>query len=67
MFGVQSQEEVEKICRAEGSPTPQWVGPNNNTFFQTWTDEAVQRHPVTGETVWFNHAQGLYTTFTFTY
>ena len=35
----------------------QWIGPNNDTFFQEWTDDAYQLHPVTKEEVWFNHAQ----------
>jgi len=34
-----------------------WVGPDKDTFYQEWKDEACQLHPVTKEKVWFNHAQ----------
>jgi hypothetical protein len=34
-----------------------WIGDNQDTFFQQWTDDATQLHPVTKEKVWFNHAQ----------
>jgi alpha-ketoglutarate-dependent taurine dioxygenase len=54
MFGTTSREKVEAICR-------------DNEFEPTWrpggrlrlvnTQPATRVHPVTGETVWFNHSQ----------
>ena len=29
----------------------QWVGPDEDTFFQEWEDDATQLHPVTKEKV----------------
>jgi alpha-ketoglutarate-dependent taurine dioxygenase len=57
MFGTSDQQEVETICQEEDAPEVQWIGPNKDTFFQEWKDDACQLHPVTKEKVWFNHAQ----------
>jgi alpha-ketoglutarate-dependent taurine dioxygenase len=57
LFETCDMKEVEKICRKEEAPQPQWTGPKKDTFVQQWIDEPFQRHPVTGEFVWFNHSQ----------
>jgi alpha-ketoglutarate-dependent taurine dioxygenase len=57
LFGTSSKSEVESICREEGSPEVQWVGPNRDTFLQEWVDKPSQLHPITNEPVWFNHTQ----------
>lgn len=57
MFGTSDQHEVETICQEEGASEVHWVGPDKDTFYQEWKDEACQLHPVTKEKVWFNHAQ----------
>jgi hypothetical protein len=57
LYGTSEQKVVESICQEEGAPHPQWVGPNKDIFFQEWIDEPFQKHPVTGEDVWFNHSQ----------
>jgi len=57
MFGTSDKSKVEELCREEGAPQPQWIGQNNDTFYQEWKDEPFVRHPVTKETVWFNHLQ----------
>jgi hypothetical protein len=57
LFGCNTKEGVEKICQEEDAPPIKWIGPNQDTFLQEWIDEPFQLHPVTGETVWFNHSQ----------
>lgn len=57
MFGTTDKKEVENISREEDAAAVQWIGKDNDTFFQSWQDDATQLHPVTGERVWFNHAQ----------
>ena len=57
MFGTSDMQEVEAISKEEDGAPVQWIGPKNDTFFQSWQDDAVQLHPVTKEKVWFNHAQ----------
>ena len=57
MFGTSDKTEVESIAQKEGEAPVQWIGPNKDTFFQSWKDDATQLHPVTKEKVWFNHAQ----------
>mmetsp|Transcript_17204 Transcript_17204/g.32291 ORF Transcript_17204/g.32291 Transcript_17204/m.32291 type:complete len:466 (-) Transcript_17204:151-1548(-) len=57
MFGTSDRQEVESICKEEDAPEVQWVGPNKDTFFQEWEDDACQHHPITKEKAWFNHAQ----------
>jgi hypothetical protein len=56
LFGTSDPKEVEAICRKEGAPEVQWVGPNKDTFLQEWIDEPFQRHPITNEEAWFNHS-----------
>jgi hypothetical protein len=56
LFGTSDPKEVEAICRKEGAPEVQWIGPNKDTFLQEWIDEPFQRHPITNEEVWFNHS-----------
>lgn len=53
LFGTDSKEEVEKICKSEGIPF-EWHG---DTFVSTTQSPAFQLHPVTKEHVWFNHTQ----------
>ena len=57
MFGTSDKRKVEELCREEGAPQPHWIGHNKDTFYQEWQDEPFVRHPVTNETVWFNHLQ----------
>ena len=57
MFATSDKQEVEAISKEEDGAPVQWIGPTNDTFFQSWQDDAVQLHPVTKEKVWFNHAQ----------
>jgi hypothetical protein len=57
IFGTSDPKEVEAICRQEDAAPAQWIGPNKDIFLQEWIDEPFQKHPVTGETVWFNHSQ----------
>ncbi|KAL7525073.1 hypothetical protein ACHAXR_000847, partial [Thalassiosira sp. AJA248-18] len=57
MFGTPHKNEVEAICQEEDAPEVQWIGPNEDNFFQEWNDDSCQLHPVTKEKVWFNHAQ----------
>jgi alpha-ketoglutarate-dependent taurine dioxygenase len=56
LFGTSSKEEVERICRLEGTPV-EWSGPGGDTFVSVTHSPAFQVHPVTGEPVWFNHSQ----------
>eukprot|EP00980_Cylindrotheca_fusiformis_P003742 scaffold831_cov109-Cylindrotheca_fusiformis.AAC.4 len=57
LFGTSDPREVDSICLAEDAPKPRWVGPNKDVFLQEWVDEPFQKHPETGEDVWFNHSQ----------
>jgi hypothetical protein len=57
LFGTSDQKEVERIVKDEGAAPVRWVGENKNCFLQEWIDEPFQYHCVTGEPVWFNHAQ----------
>lgn len=57
LFATSDEKEVDAICQEEGAPRPQWVGRNKDAFLQEWIDEPFQKHPVTGENVWFNHSQ----------
>ncbi len=53
VFQTTDREEVAGYCRASGTDF-QWIGAQG--LRTTSTRQAVSRHPVTGETVWFNHA-----------
>lgn len=51
-FNTDDRAEVERYCARNGIE-PQWTGENGlRTLARR---QAVHRHPVTGETVWFNH------------
>ncbi|MFF5437544.1 TauD/TfdA family dioxygenase [Streptomyces achromogenes] len=51
-FNTDDRAEVERYCARNGIE-PQWTGGNGlRTLARR---HAVHRHPVTGETVWFNH------------
>ncbi|AEV85006.1 SyrP [Actinoplanes sp. SE50] len=51
-FGTEDRAAVEAYCAANGM-VPEWTG---GTGLRTRARrEAVHRHPVTGEAVWFNH------------
>jgi alpha-ketoglutarate-dependent taurine dioxygenase len=56
LFGTSSKEEVERICRLEGTPV-EWTGPDQDVFVSVTYSPAFQVHPITGEPVWFNHSQ----------
>ncbi|ASW55446.1 TauD/TfdA family dioxygenase [Plantactinospora sp. KBS50] len=51
-FGTDDRAAVEAYCTANGM-VPEWVG--RNSLRTRARRRAVHRHPVTGETVWFNH------------
>ena len=53
VFQTNSRAEVEKYCSRAGM-TVQWRGENGLRTSQVC--QAVARHPVTGEMVWFNQA-----------
>lgn len=57
LFGTSDKRKVKAICQEEDAPEIKWVGANQDTFLQEWTDEPFQVHPDTGEPVWFNHSQ----------
>ncbi|WP_405363432.1 TauD/TfdA family dioxygenase [Kitasatospora sp. NBC_00085] len=51
-FNTDDRAEVERYCARNGIE-PRWTGENGlRTLARR---QAVHRHPVTGETVWFNH------------
>jgi alpha-beta hydrolase superfamily lysophospholipase len=54
MFGTSDRAVVEEKCRANGLE-PTW-GPGGRLRL-TSVQPALKPHPVTGEAVWFNHAQ----------
>lgn len=51
-FGTEDRAEVERLCAA-GGLIPEWTGADG--LRTTAVRDAVHRHPVTGEPVWFNH------------
>ncbi len=51
-FGTESRAEVEEYCAGHGLDLA-WQG--RDGLRTTAVREAVHTHPVTGETVWFNH------------
>ncbi|MFY1616357.1 TauD/TfdA family dioxygenase [Micromonospora sp. WMMD736] len=51
-FNTTDRTEVERYCARSGVEV-QWVG--RNGLRTTARRRAVHQHPVTGETVWFNH------------
>jgi alpha-ketoglutarate-dependent taurine dioxygenase len=52
VFGTSDKSEVEAYCR-ENDMTFEWGGDGSLTV--TYVRDALRHHPVTGETVWFNH------------
>lgn len=54
LFGTNDKAQVEKLCEAESIPVT-WT--SGDTFVSTFYQDAFQLHPITGETVWFNHTQ----------
>merc|ERR1712137_879205 len=56
LFGTEKKEEVERMNSEENMPM-RWSGANDDVFVSEFSTEAFQRHPVTNEPVWFNHAQ----------
>ncbi|MEO3977765.1 TauD/TfdA family dioxygenase [Streptomyces sp. CAU 1734] len=51
-FGTRDRDEVERLCAAGGLET-EWIGTDG--LRTRAVREPVHRHPVTGDTVWFNH------------
>ena len=56
VFGTDDKKQVEAIAASEDMPV-EWTGKDNDTFVSETISDAFQVHPVTGEPVWFNHAQ----------
>ncbi|CAB9504215.1 Taurine catabolism dioxygenase TauD, TfdA family [Seminavis robusta] len=54
LFRTNDKKQVEKMAAQENMPM-RWEG--DDTFVSEFETEAFQRHPQTGEAVWFNHAQ----------
>jgi alpha-ketoglutarate-dependent taurine dioxygenase len=52
VFGTEDSAEVERLCRAGGIDV-EWTGAEG--LRTRAIRDAVHRHPVTGEAVWFNH------------
>lgn len=53
VFQTTNREQVEQECRDTGM-NYFWL--EENSLVLTWRHEAIHRHPVTDEQVWFNHA-----------
>ena len=54
LFGTTSKKEVEALAEQEKTPM-RWE--KDDIFVSEFKTEAFQRHPQTGEAVWFNHLQ----------
>ncbi len=52
-FQTTRREEVEDYCRASNTA---WEWRDGDRLTTRQVRQAIARHPVTGETVWFNHA-----------
>jgi alpha-ketoglutarate-dependent taurine dioxygenase len=52
VFNTDDRDEVERYCRSRGIEL-EWRG--ENSLRTRAVRDAVHRHPVTGELVWFNH------------
>ncbi|MET8050971.1 TauD/TfdA family dioxygenase [Streptosporangium sp. NPDC005286] len=52
-FNTDSEDEVTDYCRSNGVQT-EWLG--GDRLRTRAVRQAVHRHPVTGDPVWFNHA-----------
>ncbi|SEL61879.1 Taurine dioxygenase, alpha-ketoglutarate-dependent [Roseateles sp. YR242] len=53
VFNTHSQSEVERFCREADI---RWEWKRDGTLRTTQRCQAIETHPVTGETVWFNQA-----------
>ncbi|MGW6979867.1 TauD/TfdA family dioxygenase [Streptomyces sp. NPDC054932] len=58
-FGTEDRAAVEEYCRGKGL-LPEWRA--DGGLRTTAVREAVHKHPVTGESVWFNHATFFHVT-----
>jgi alpha-ketoglutarate-dependent taurine dioxygenase len=58
-FNTEDRTEVERYCARNGVEA-EW--PGGQTLRTRARREAVRRHPVTGEQVWFNHATFFHVT-----
>ena len=56
-YETESRAEVEEVCAREGRRV-EWIGDDQLRTYER--RPAVARHPVTGETVWFNYAHGFH-------
>ncbi|MEJ2459866.1 MAG: TauD/TfdA family dioxygenase, partial [Novosphingobium sp.] len=52
-FQTTDRAEVERYCRASNT---RWEWRDGDRLTTRQTRQALARHPITGETVWFNHA-----------
>lgn len=52
VFGVGSRDAVEGHCRRFGIGF-EWIG---DALRLEWTRPSVRQHPLTGQSIWFNHA-----------
>lgn len=59
VFQTASREQVESYCREHGI---QYIWKSEGRLRTTQTGPAIVRHPVTGETSWFNHATFFHVT-----
>jgi hypothetical protein len=53
VFQTSNRKEAEKMCR-ENNMDFQWLGDDHLQV--SWKKSAIWEHPVSGESVWFNHA-----------
>ncbi|UOP09616.1 TauD/TfdA family dioxygenase [Pseudomonas palleroniana] len=51
VFGVDTRQALEAYC-ADSAMTPYWT---ENGLYVTYERDAIHRHPLTGERLWFNH------------
>lgn len=56
-YETESRAEVEALCAAEGRRC-EWIGDDQLRSYET--RDAIARHPVTGDEVWFNYAHGFH-------
>ncbi len=53
VFQTEDKSEVEKECKEKGIEF-EWI--NDDKLKMAWTKKGVWEHPVSGESIWFNHA-----------
>lgn len=56
-YETESREDVEALCAAEGRRC-EWIGDDQLRSYET--RDAIARHPVTQDEVWFNYAHGFH-------